>query len=135
MATTSSATVKVVTSLTASTTGSTVTREPASPMSFTLSSKYRIEKQVRSIAASGTLTVTKADEGLTTINLMQVTCKSAGKAFNIQFDGDVTGQTYNAPSVTEEAFTLSTGDFTTMVITNPDSVNAIDIEMAFFQKD
>lgn len=130
----SQVTVKFSASLQAPVASGSGSRNPDS-VSLEFTAKNRIGEQVRRIAASGTLSIVKADEGLGTVNLMKIECLTAGSGFNIAFDGDSNGSDFNPPSTTTKAFFIGTCDFTSAVITNLDSSNPIDVALTFYEKD
>lgn len=133
MAASSSTTVKFVSSLQTYLTTGSASRD-ASGISEAFTSQYRIEKQVRPVAASGDITITKADEGLTSVDFIQIVCKTAGKPMVIKPDGDTAGITYTPLSATSCAFMIATADFTTLLIENPDLTTVIDVELSLFEK-
>lgn len=101
--------------------------------SFEMTSRKRLENQVRTIAADGTLTLTKSEEGITTSNLIKIECLTAGKGFNLTFNSDANGFDVVAPSSSAHAVFIATADFTDVVITNLDDTNTIDIQFSVYE--
>lgn len=108
----------------------------ASPdsVSQSFSAQNRIEKQVYTIPALGTATIALASEGFTACNLLKVECLTPGKPFNLKFNGDAVGVTMVAPSGSDKAVFIANADFTSMVITNPDSAVPVSVCVSMFEK-
>lgn len=102
--------------------------------SLSFTSDLRIENQVREILASGTLSVTAAGEGLTSVQLIKLEVVTPGQSVTVKFNGDPNGFSLTAASVTDKAFLIASADFTSLDIVNPDVANSVKVSFSFFKK-
>lgn len=112
-----------------SNTGSGVNNPPQS-IKFEYNVRSRIENQVLEIATNASVVVTISNEKMTRTNLLRIASLTAGKKFNIKFNGELTGVDYEPADSTDFAFYLGSCNVTSFEITNP-SANATSIAIEY----
>lgn len=109
---------------------------PPQTIKFEFNVRARIENQVAEITSGNTLTVTIADENMSSTNLVRIACLSAGKTFNLKLNGELTGVDHVPATSTDFAFYLSSANITSFEITNPvgnASTIAVEYSIAQYQ--
>lgn len=96
--------------------------------------KKRTENTLRTISASGTLTLAIADLGLSTCDLIKVEILTVDKSATIRFNGDPTGFTLVPVTTGETAFLIASADWSSLEIVNLDATVPIDVAITALQK-
>lgn len=97
------------------------------------SAQYRQENHVVQVAASSSYTVTMANLGLSTTDLVKVEVLTAGKSATLRFDGDPNGMPIVPVTTEETAFMIASANLDTIEIVNPDA-SPIDVAISAFRK-
>lgn len=126
-------TAKVTASLETISTANTAVRSPDS-FTFSFTSEKRIENQILGIPANGNVTLTIASEGMSTTSLLKIEVVTVNKSVNLKFNGDLNGVDLLPTSSTDKAIFVATVDFDTLVITNLDADNPINVAVSIFEK-
>ena len=126
-------TAKLTASLETISTANTAARSPDS-FTFAFASEKRIENQIIGIAANGSSTITIANEGMSTTSLLKLEVVTVNKGVNLKFNGDLTGVDILPTSSTDKALFIATADFDSVVITNLDASNPINVAISIYEK-
>lgn len=103
----------------------------ASELSFT--AQERLEGRVYGVAGGGgSLTLNKASEGFTTLDLIRVEVLTPGKDLDVSINSAATPFTLRAVSSTDKAFMLMSADFTTLEFTNDDAAEVF-VRVSMFE--
>lgn len=101
---------------------------------LTFTAEKRIEQQLYEVPASGSITITASDEGLTDADLVKVEIVTPNKPADIVINGAATPFQIKPVVSTGQALLIMTGGFTTLTVQNPDAGVAICFVISAFKK-